>query len=71
MSLFSVNCRGAGNASTVRELRDFVSKFAPAILCIQETQISKARTEALAISLGFERYFAFSSDGRSRGLGMY
>jgi exonuclease III len=71
MSLFSVNCRGAGNASTVRELRDFVSKFAPAILCIQETQISKACTEALATSLGFDRSFAVGSDGRSGGLGIY
>jgi exonuclease III len=55
----------------VRELREFVSKFSPAILCIQETQISKACTEALTTSLGFDCSFAIGSDGRSAGLGMY
>ncbi|KAK8451750.1 hypothetical protein SEVIR_6G260350v4 [Setaria viridis] len=68
MSLFSLNCRGAGNASTVRELRDFITKFAPSILCILETQISKIRVEALAGTLGFDRAFAVGSEGRSGGL---
>jgi hypothetical protein len=71
MSLFSVNCRGAGNASTVRELRDFVNKFAPSILCIQDTQISKNRVESLASSLGFDQAYAVGSDGRSGGLGLF
>jgi hypothetical protein len=60
-----------GNASTVRELKDFVVKFAPSILCIQETQISRIRVEALASSFGFDQAFAVDSDGRSGGLGIY
>jgi exonuclease III len=71
MSLFSVNCRGVGNASTVQELRDFVTKFAPSILCIQETQISSSRVEALARTFGFDHSFAVSSDGRRGGLGIF
>jgi exonuclease III len=71
MSLFSVNCRGVGNASTVRELKDFVVKFAPSILCIQETQISRTHLEALASTFGFDHAFAIDSDGRSGGLGIY
>lgn len=67
MSLFSLNCR-VGNASTVRELRDFITKFAPSILCILETQISKICVEALAGTLGFDRAFAVGSEGRSGGL---
>jgi hypothetical protein len=71
MSLFSVNCRGAGNASTVRELRDFVIKFSPSIFCILETQISKARAESLAGTLGYDRAYAVGSSGRSGGLCLF
>jgi exonuclease III len=71
MSLFSVNCRRVGNALTVRELKDFVVKFYPSILCIQETQISRTRVEALASTFGFDNAFAVDTDGRSGGLGIY
>jgi hypothetical protein len=68
MSIHCLNCRGGGNASTVRELRDFVTKFAPAIFCILETQISKSRAEVLSNSLGYDRAFAVGSEGRSGGI---
>jgi hypothetical protein len=58
MSLFSANCRRIGKASAVRELRDFVTKFSPSILCIQETQISRVRVESLDNSLCFDQGFA-------------
>jgi exonuclease III len=64
-------CQGVGNASTVQEPRDFVVKFAPSILCIQETQISRTHVEALASTFGFNHAFAVDSDGRSGGLGIY
>jgi exonuclease III len=70
MSLLSLNCQGAGNASTVRELRDLITKFAPSIFCIQETQINRARSESLSSSLGFDHAFGVDSDGRSGGLVM-
>jgi hypothetical protein len=71
MSLFSVNYRGVGNASTVRELRDFVVKFAPSILCIQEAQIDRGHVESLAGLLGFDKAFAIDSAERSGGLGIF
>jgi hypothetical protein len=49
MSIYSLNYQGAGNASTVREFRDFVTKFAPSILCILETQISKTVLNLLQV----------------------
>jgi hypothetical protein len=36
-----------------------------------ETQISKARAEVLAGSLGYDRAFAVGSMGRSGGLGIF
>jgi exonuclease III len=71
MSVMSLNCWGVGNASTGKELRDLVKKFAPGILCIQETQISRDRVESLVASLGFDQYFEVDSTTRSGGLGIY
>jgi hypothetical protein len=69
MSHFSVNCRGVGNVSIIRELCYFVVEFAPSVLCIHETQISRSHVEALASTFGFDQAFAVDSDGRSRWLG--
>lgn len=49
----------------------FANKFAPKVLGIVETQINKARVEALAPSLGFDSCFAVNSSGRSGGLGLF
>lgn len=68
MSLLSWNCRGLGNPSTVREDRELTAKFAPAVLCLVETQISSARAKMLAQSFGFSNSFAVGSSGRSGGL---
>ena len=71
MSLMCLKCRGVGNASTVKELGDLVIKFSHSILCIQETQRSKARVESLASSLGYDHAFVIDSDGRSGSLGIF
>jgi exonuclease III len=57
-----------GNASIVKELCDLVTKFAPSIFCIQETQISGSRVEALASTFGYDHAFSIDSNGRSGGL---
>jgi hypothetical protein len=71
MSTFFWNCRGLGNAATVRELRDFVKEFAPSFLCVVETQIHRSRVELLAGTLGYDNVFAVSSTGRSGGLAIF
>jgi ribonuclease HI len=71
MSLICWNCRGAGNAATVRELREIVGKYAPSILCILETQINKDRVEGLSGSIGFDNGYAIDSSGRSGGIGVF
>jgi exonuclease III len=65
------NCRGLGNAATVRELRDFAKEFALSILCVVETQIHKSRVESLAGTLGYDNVFAVSNSGRSGGLAIF
>ena len=71
MNIFCWNCRGAGKAATVRELRDFTRHFAPTLLCIVETQLESGRVEALAGTLGFDSAYAVSSRGRSGGIGLF
>ena len=71
MSLLSWNCRGLGNAATVKELRDMAKNYAPTVLCVLETQVHKARVEGLKSTLGYANAFAISSSGRSSGLGLF
>lgn len=71
MSILSWNCRGAGKAATVRELRDIARNFAPTFLCIVETQIDRSRVQNLAGSIGYDNGYAVSSQGRSGGLGIF
>ncbi|XP_071678252.1 uncharacterized protein [Lolium perenne] len=71
MSAISHNCRGLGGAATVKEIRDLVRRYAPTLLCVQETQLQKAHVEGLARSIGFDKCFAVSSHGRSGGLALF
>ena len=71
MNIFCWNCRGAGKAATVCELRDFARQFTPTLLCVVETQIEGARVEALAGTLGFDNTYAVSSQGKSGGIGLF
>ena len=71
MSIMSWNCRGIGNDATVRELRTLVQRFAPSVLCLQETQVGGLRARNLAHSFGFNRSYTVGSRGRSGGLAMY
>jgi len=71
MSTMCWNCRGAGKAAAVRELRDFARQFAPTLLCIVETQIDGNRVEALSGRLGYDNAYVVSSQGRSGGIGLF
>ena len=70
MKILSWNCRGIGNPATVKELRDLAKDYAPSVMFIMETQISKYRVENLRYTLGFDASFAVSSDGWSGGLAL-
>ena len=48
MKILSWNCRGIGNPATVKELRDLAKDYAPSVMFIMETQISKYQVEILS-----------------------
>ena len=68
MSCLSWNCRGLGNAATVKELREFAKSATPTVLCVLETQVHKSWVEGLKKTLGYDNAFAVSSNGCSGGL---
>jgi len=71
MSCLIWNCRGLDNAATAKGRRDLAKKVAPAVLCVLETQVHKARVESLKSTHGFDRSLAISSAGHSGGLGIF
>lgn len=71
MSVLTLNCRGVGGDTTVRELRRLARRERPDFLCIVETHVSKERVEALPTALGYDRCYALKSTGRSGGLGVF
>jgi exonuclease III len=71
MSCLSWNCRGLGNAATVKELRELAKRTAPFVLCVLKTQVHKARVEGLKSTLGFDYAFVVSNSGRSGGMGIF
>ncbi|CAN6305188.1 unnamed protein product [Urochloa humidicola] len=71
MRCITWNCRGLGNAATVKEIREIAKKFVPIVLCIVETQVNKACVEGLKGTLGYDNAFAVSSSGRSGGIGLF
>ena len=71
MNCLSLNCRGLGNPSTVRELRKVVRQEGPSLLFVMETKIKGKRVEDLRHVLGFSGCFAVDSDGLSGGVGLF
>lgn len=60
-----------GQATEIKKLRKLTKKFSLTVLCMQETQIQKARVEGLKHTLSFDNSFVVSSDGRSCGLSIF
>lgn len=65
------NCRGIGDPSMVRELKELIRECAPEVVCLLETQLSKQRVEGLTSVLGYDGGYAVGSSGRSGGLAMF
>lgn len=68
MSLISLNCRGCGEAATVREIRCIEDTYNPSMLFLSETKMSRQRSEELKWRLGFQNIVGVSSVGASGGL---
>jgi hypothetical protein len=70
MSCISFNCRGAGNAPTVRELVTLSQVWSPKLFFLCETRQNKNKMRHLCHRLGLKGFAGFSSEGLSGGLAL-
>ena len=64
----SWNCRGLGNPSSVRTLKDLVSRFKPTFVFLMEVKVNRVRIDAIKNQIQFEGLFLV--EGVSRGGGV-
>lgn len=70
MSLLCWNCRGIGNARTVRDLDALVRRYRPNIVFLSETMIRASRVKQLRWRLGLKGCLVINSDGKRGGLAL-
>ncbi|XP_026451638.1 uncharacterized protein LOC113351954 [Papaver somniferum] len=68
MLIFSWNCQGLGNISTVRNLKAFLRACNPQIAFLSETLLNEVKSVKLFSSLNFDNYYCVPAIGRSGGL---
>ncbi|KAM1172357.1 hypothetical protein ACFX2G_022945 [Malus domestica] len=71
MNLLVWNCRGLGNPRKVQALQDIIQQKDPKLVFLCETKCKAEFLNGLRIKLGFRRVFGVSSNGQSRGLGLF
>ncbi len=71
MSCLSWNCRGLGNAATVRDLCGLVKEANSQIVFLSETRQKADRIRRLLNRLGLRGFAGVDSDGMSGGLALY
>ncbi|CAM8926233.1 unnamed protein product [Rhodiola kirilowii] len=62
------NCRGMGNARTVRALKDAIDSHRPQVVCLIETKVQHGKWGWLRVKLGFRNCFVVDPRGSAGGL---
>jgi hypothetical protein len=68
MNLLSLNCRGAGLAATVGELRDLCRSYNPEVVFLCETKQKVKYMDRIKWSLGFSNGVTVDCQGKSGGM---
>ena len=71
MNLMCWNCRGMGNPWSVRRLRSWSNIYAPDLVFVSETMVSKAAAEQVKERIGYSSAVGVASTGRSGGLCLF
>jgi exonuclease III len=71
MNCLGWNCRGGGNAATIRELGVLIQTHVPKMVFLCETRQKSNRMERLKRRFGLGGYVGCDSDGLSGGLALY
>lgn len=65
------NCRGAGNASTVRDIVALTRAHSPSMVFLCETRQQKDKMYRLRNRIGLRGFEGVSSEGNSGGLALF
>lgn len=68
MNVFCWNCRGAGSGNFIREMREYIRLYNPAIIVLMEPRISGVTADAVCKKLGRSRCIRSDADGFSGGV---
>jgi hypothetical protein len=71
MNCISLNCRGAGNFATIRELGVLQRTHQAKIMFLCETRQSSAQMKKLRTRLGLRGFTSIDSNGNSGGLALF
>jgi hypothetical protein len=71
MNCFSLNCRGAGNKPTVRDIVGLTRSTGAKLVFLSETRQKAEKMKGLRGRLGLKGFVGIDSDGRSGGLALY
>lgn len=71
MIALSWNCRGLGNARSVRVLGDLIKSRKLDFLFLSETLVDEVTIKKLCSKLGFHSYFSVDCVGHTGGLAVY
>ena len=64
----SWKCRGLGNPSSVRTLKDLVSRFKPTFVFLMEVKVNRVRIDAIKNQIQFEGLFLVEGVRRGGGV---
>jgi ABC-type lipopolysaccharide export system ATPase subunit len=71
MNCLSLNCRGAGNKPTVREIVGLAKSTSAKIVFLSETRQTSVKMRRLRARLGLRGFAGIDSNGLSGGLALY
>lgn len=65
------NCRGAGNRSFLRHLKDLLATHRPQIFALLEPRVSGSVADHVCRSIGWENWYRVEADGFSGGIWIF
>uniref|UniRef100_A0A803NT74 Reverse transcriptase domain-containing protein n=1 Tax=Cannabis sativa TaxID=3483 RepID=A0A803NT74_CANSA len=64
------NCRGLGNAATVRQLKELIRRSNPELLVLSEVRLTEAKLKSILVRIHFQSFYYVPPIGTAGGLAL-